>query len=1234
MRKAGLMLALLSGLFGYGQADFCGNAVSITPGLTNCNPTAGSSANATQSYPSCSGGGNADDDVWYQFVANSSTMTIEVDPTVGYDPVIQLYAGSCGSSSIQCQDVNGNNGDEVLVANGLTPGNTYYFRVYHYGIGSGTSTFNVCVYGLAPANNNTPCSAYSLPSVNPSCNFQTFTNSGSAGSAVPAPTGCGGSSPFQGGYAGGDAWFKVVVPASGMLDIHTQSIDFSDGAMAIYNGTCSSPNLISCNDDSGPGLMPYIFASGLTPGDTVYIRVWEYGNNANGQFGICVSSPDNDNCADAQEICDLNGYGGVTSSAYTIDQPDNMCGIGDPNSPNPGCVFGTGYTGASPVQIDNNSWLKFTASSTTAELFVNIMDCANGNGMQMQIFEGTNCTNFTAVSNFLETTTSQTVLATGLTPGNTYYIVVDGFAGDICSYEISATSGVQVVEAVAVDDEICLGDNTQINAVVTGTGSYGYEWFDDSGNSLGTTSPITVSPTANNSYTVEVTGLCGATATASVFITVHDLPTANAGADATICEGQSTTLNGSGGTSFDWNNGAQDIANPTVSPGNTTTYTLEVTDANGCTDTDDVQVTVNPNPIANAGTDQTICAGQSVNLSGSGGGTYSWNQGLGSGQNQSISPGTTTTYTLTVTNGFNCTDQDQVTVNVNPLPNANAGNDITICNGGTTQLNATGGVNYDWDDPSLTDVANPTVGPLFSDQTYTVTVTDANNCVNTDQITVFVGAALIPDAGADASICLNDPLQYTASGGNNYVWTDENNTVVSSSASYNPPTNSVGTFEYYLEATSGSCSGNDTVIVTVNQLPTAAINPISSLCAGDSVELIASGGTSYSWDQGLGAGQSQWIQPNTGTSNYTVTVTDANGCEDTESIQVLVNALPVILASADQEICEGQTANISASSNNGGTVFTWNNGVGTGANQNVSPNQTTMYVVVGVDANMCENSDSVLITVNNLPVIDTSSMQVEDADCVNGGGTISGISFIGNGAFSPVWTENGIQIGNTTSIGSLTQGSYTLTVTDINGCESQVDINVGFIDLSSLNANNDSTSAFPNTPTSINAYINDTGDINTITIITPPVNGMATYNGNGMFTYTSNNGFMGIDSLVYEICDAICPDACERATIYFWINDKSPVDVPNGFTPNGDGHNDYFVILNLEQYPENELLIYNRWGDPVYQAAPYNNDWDGSTANDKLTLRGNKVVDGTYFFVLKLGEGYEPINGFVELRTK
>ncbi|MEX1001141.1 MAG: gliding motility-associated C-terminal domain-containing protein [Crocinitomicaceae bacterium] len=939
---------VLSGGLAYSQGDECIDAEEITPTLTDCSYQAGSSGNATESISSCSGGGNSDDDVWYFFVANSTDMEITINPTVDYDAVIELFSGACGTlSSINCQDVNGLNGIETLHASGLTVGNTYFFRVYHYGSGSGTSTFQVCVKGLAPPTNNEPCSAFGLPEVTPSCNYLTYTNLGSAGSSVATPSGCGGSSPFEGGYAGGDVWFSVVVPASGQLDIHTASVDFADGAMALYSGACGSPVLVACDDDGEPGdgiLMPHIYQTGLTPGTTMFIRVWEYGNDNNGKFEICVTSPDNDDCASAQQICDLNGYGGVTSSAYTIDTPDNMCGIGDPISPTPGCVFGTGYTGTSPVQIDNNSWLQFTASETTAELFVEIGSCQNGNGMQMQIFEGTNCSNFTAVSNFLETTTSQSVLATGLTIGNVYYIVVDGFAGDICSYTISATSGIQVVEAIAIDKFLCPGESTDINAQVTGTGSYTFSWSSDPVGFSSTTPLITVSPSENTQYTVEVQGYCGTTTSASTYITINDVPVANAGSDQTTCENESTTINGSadGGYApytYSWDIPASG-ASQTVSPNSDTTYTLEVTDANGCKDTAEVLVNVNPTPSILASEDETICFGESATIS----------------------------------------------------------------------ANGTGIVSYNWTD----------------------------------------------------------------SESNNY-------------------------------------SGQD---------------------------------------------------------------------------------------------------------------------------QTVQAGSTLTFYVTGTDANNCSATDSLLITVHPLPQIDTTSVQILNENCSNNGGSINGISVNGNPVFTYLWNDGLNNVGTTLLIDELLEGTYTLMVTDGNGCENSTEFFVGYTDLSTVAANNDSASTYPNTLVNINGYLNDTGDVGTITIIDYPINGVANYISSGEFEYAPNIGFIGEDSLIYEICDLTCINECERATIYFTVEGEQDVVIPNGFTPNGDGFNDTFVILNLEQYPDNSIAIFSRWGDQIFEAAPYLNDWDGSSKNAKMKIMGDQVVDGTYFFVLDLGNGEEPINGFIDLRRK
>ncbi len=1241
-----LSLFVLASLGVKAQSDDCSSAVVITPDLTYCNYEAGSSAQASQSIPTCSGGGNADDDVWYEFVANSTQMSIKVDPTVGYDPVIQLFSGSCGSlTSIHCQDINGLNGAETLEASGLTIGQTYKFRVYHYGVGSGTSTFQVCVSGLAPPNNNTPCAAYALPTVTPSCNYLTFTNAGSAGSGLPAPTTgtCGGSGTQQGGYAGGDVWFSVVAPASGELDIHTQSIDFSDGAMALYSGTCSSLTQLECDDDGEPGdgiIMPHIYYTGLTPGQTYFIRVWEYNNDNNGEFGLCVTSPDNDDCANAQQICDLNGYGGVTSSAYTVDSPDNMCGIGSPSSPTPGCVFGTGYTGTSPVQLDNNSWLQFTANSTTAELFVEISSCQNGNGMQMQIFEGTNCTNFVPVSNFLETTSSQTVVATGLTIGQTYYIVVDGFAGDICSYTITATSGIQVAEAVATDEFICQGESTDLNGIVYGTGSYTYYWHDKNNTFSATTNPITVSPTTSTEYILEVSGYCGTTTSASVFITVNDNPTVNAGSDVTICDNESANLNatangGSGSPyTYTWDNGLGTGAAQTVSPNSTTNYSVTVSDANGCTDTDNMNVNVNAAPTANAGNNVSICAGQSTTLNASGGTSYAWSNG-DSGASISVSPTSTTTYTVTVSNANGCEDTDQVTVTVNPLPNAFAGNDITVCNGGSTTITATGGTSYFWDS-GLGAGASHTLNNITSNATYTVNVTDANGCSATDDITISVGSALSPDAGQDITICDGESTTLIASGGVTYSW---DNGVNSASQVVSPTSTTI----YTVNVTDGgSCSGSDQVTITVNNNPTADVTPsASTICAGESIDLTAIGGDSYDWDNGETTATIN-VSPST-TTTYNVTVgltTNNHTCYDNSSAIVNVNPIPTLIASTQSNaICSGTDVNINASGS-GVINFEWtnNNDATTlnGASQTVSPSNDTWYYITGTDANNCVGYDSVNITVFESPQIDLSSLQVVSASCANGGGTISGVTVAGGtNPITYAWTNGVIPFGNTATIGGLTDGTYYLTVTDDNNCEDTASVYVGFIDASNVVAHDDSTETLVGQEVHIDVVANDTGNVQSITIVTQASNGFVTYVGNGEYIYTPNPGFIGVDSFSYEICDEACENACETAVVTINVKNLDGVIIPNSFTPNDDSYNDNFVILNLEQYENNSIVIYNRWGDKVYEASPYLNDWDGTSEYAKMVINGNQVVDGTYYFVLNLGiEDKEPINGFIDLRRK
>ncbi|MBK8443327.1 MAG: hypothetical protein IPL35_07915 [Sphingobacteriales bacterium] len=289
----------------------------------------------------------------------------------------------------------------------------------------------------------------------------------------------------------------------------------------------------------------------------------------------------------------------------------------------------------------------------------------------------------------------------------------------------------------------------QIPAIGTGT------WGIDSGVTISNVNDPHATVTVNNygSYVFTwITTNCSCPPNGDqVTITFENPNHANAGADVAICQGQSTQLNASGGISYSWSPASglsnPNIANPTASPNNTTTYTVTVVNAQGCTDTDQVTITVADPVYGNAGGGNTICAGGSVQLWASGGTTYSWSpsNGLSNANisNPTASPSATTIYTVTITNAQGCSDTEQVTVTVNdPVygsAGVNGGNN-TICAGGSVQLWASGGTTYSWSPSnglSNANISNPTASPSAT-TIYTVTITNAQGCSDTEQVTVTV----------------------------------------------------------------------------------------------------------------------------------------------------------------------------------------------------------------------------------------------------------------------------------------------------------------------------------------------------------------------------------------------------------------------------------------------------------------------------------------------------------------
>ena len=512
--------------------NLCGSPTSLTVNST-CVFTNATTDGATQSFPGCAG--NADDDEWFTFTATNSLQNITVSPIDNLDLVFQVYSGNCGSTMtpLLCEDNTFGGQVEQSDIVGLVPGQPYRIRVYDYYAGA-TGDFQICVSGTPTPTptNDEPCNAIQMPDVTSTCQFSQFTTVGStASTGTPTPSSCiGGSGAAIGGFsaASHDVWFAVTVPSSGNIDVTSQPAggvgSISDGVMVLYTGTCAALTQVVCSDDHNyPGapsdLLPFISASGLTPGSTVYIRYFGFGSSS-GTFGICVSTATNDDCVNALYICDLNGYSASTSASYTEDRPgtgagqmfannENAAGVNQPNGIDTGGPFGDGnpwdasysFTGspALDVNIDNNSWIEFTASATTATLGVQVFDCFTNSGIQMQVFSNNNCDNFVPVSNFEESNTGFTITAVGLTVGSNYLLMVDGFAGDICNYTITAQSGVQFPDIDTVLN--CLGGTIDL---IAPSGASSYFWP----HSGETTATVTVTPAITENYSVEVTGLC------------------------------------------------------------------------------------------------------------------------------------------------------------------------------------------------------------------------------------------------------------------------------------------------------------------------------------------------------------------------------------------------------------------------------------------------------------------------------------------------------------------------------------------------------------------------------------------------------------------------------------------------------------------------------------------------------------------------------------------------------
>jgi len=442
--------------------------------------------------------------------------------------------------------------------------------------------------------------------------------------------------------------------------------------------------------------------------------------------------------------------------------------------------------------------------------------------------------------------------------------------------------------------------------------------------------------------------------------------------------------------------------------------------------------------LAQAGPDQSICSGGNVQLTAvtGAGYRYSWTPATGLNNdtiyNPVASPTVTTQYILTVTTPQGCTGKDTVNVIVGKI-NVTATPKLSyFCLGTDDSLHAlaTAAATYAWSPAtglSCINCANPVASPA-TNTTYIVTATSTSGgCTSTDTVNV-VPAGIKVSAGLTA--CSGDSNVISATGGTNYSWSPASSLINPLTAT--PTAHPLSTTQYTVTVTTGSCMFIDSVLVTVNNNLSVDAGRDTTICPGKNVTLSASGGKKYSWTPTAGLSSPNIFNPvatPTATTNYIVNVS-SGGCTGKDSVLVAVDSLPKPAAGNDTSICKGAVVNLSAS---GGATYLWSPGAGltcaSCAVTTATPLNTTKYIVTVTSVSGCSGKDSVTVTVNNKPVIDagaTATVKLGASIQLNGSGGgnyfwLPGAELTGDSSATPITTPS-----NTTT--------YTLVVTDVNGC--------------------------------------------------------------------------------------------------------------------------------------------------------------------------------------------------------
>jgi gliding motility-associated-like protein len=665
--------------------------------------------------------------------------------------------------------------------------------------------------------------------------------------------------------------------------------------------------------------------------------------------------------------------------------------------------------------------------------------------------------------------TYSTASITSLTAGNYFLLITDALTGCIF-YSVVAIQQppAPTLQVAAVTPTACAGNKTGLLAFMNGgTPGYTYTWSNAAG---GPTTSVT-GQAGIQQFSVTVTDANGCQIVGTRTLNFLPLPNLIAN-DVWLCPSQSGTVSVSGANTYTWNTGSN-AASFVVSPSASVIYTVVGT-GSVCTSAKVVSVTIKSVPVPTVSSNGALCAGQTLSLFASGGNSYSWTGPLGylSQQSQpaivSASVANSGIYQVTVTAANSCTASATTGSTVYPVPVLSV-TGSTVCETENSVLQFTSSINpvqVSWSGPN--GYTSQQHQPAFFNTSpqmsgiYHLNVTDTNGCTATAMAHLTVSPAPQLTLTSTMPACETGTLGLFASGalpGTGFLWSGP---LSFTSLAQDPQLFSLSPGSggvYTLNASYGPCQQSQTISITVHPAPSISISATKA-CENHSVQLVATAANTYTWNWNgpLGIASSGnvltilYARP-AFSGVYTVTGQNPHGCASSETMNLKVNANPVLTAET-ATACLNQPVMLEAG---GAANYHWQGPGWTSALS--SPTLiatipgTTHYTVTGTALTSCSSQAVVALQTYTLPV---ASMEVIPGNDLCPGQTVT---LKGSGGQLYEWAGPGQKVTSgllTFEMTSARAGVYSLTCINEKGCRSTIDslIRIKVVPYAELDGNN------------------------------------------------------------------------------------------------------------------------------------------------------------------------------------